>query len=373
MTRVDRVLVAAEPGLIEVVEETVPDLLEDGAFRVQTLYSGLSAGTELSFFRGTNPFLTACWDSELGLFRTGTTATGYPVRKLGYMQVGTITESRSPGHAEGAVVAMTYGHRAGHTADPLTERVVAVPADLDPLLGIYAAHMGPICANGLLHAAAELHGTDVRGLGDGVRGRRVVVTGAGVVGLLTALFARHHGAAEVVVVEPAAYRAAAASALGFEVLDPGAGDIAIELKTRWRNGAGDHGADLVFQCRGQTATLAVALRLLRPQGAVVDLAFYPDGADAVRLGEEFHHNGLTIRCAQIGRVPRGTAHLWDRERLSAETIELLRAEGAAIRAHLITDLVPLEKAPALLDDISNHRRDVIQAVFTFPGHAPTTH
>jgi threonine dehydrogenase-like Zn-dependent dehydrogenase len=348
--------------------------LDDGTFRVQTLYSGLSAGTELSFFRGTNPFLTASWDSELGLFRAGDAGTGYPVRKLGYMQVGTVTESRAPGVAEGAVVAMTYGHRSGHVGDPLTERVVAVPADVDPLLGIYAAHMGPICANGLLHAAAELHGTDVRGLGDGVRGRRVVVTGAGVVGLLTALFARHHGAAEVVLVDSSPHRTAAATALGFDVLDPGpdagpdadaAADLAVELKTRWRNGSGDHGADLVFQCRGQTASLATALRLLRPQGAVIDLAFYPDGAETVRLGEEFHHNGLTIRCAQIGRVPRGTAHLWNRERLSFETIELLRAQGAAIKAHLITDLVPVEQAFALLADISDHRRAVIQAVFTF--------
>ena len=56
----------------------------------------------------------------------------------------------------------------------------------------------------------------------------------------------------------------------------------------------------------------LALRSLRPQGTVVDLAFYQGGADAVRLGEEFHHNGLAIRCAQIGRVPRGQAHLWDR-------------------------------------------------------------
>lgn len=365
MTRLDRVLTVPAPGRAEVVEETVPDPLGEGTFRVQTLYSGLSTGTELSFFRGTNPFLTAHWDGELGLFRPGNAGTGYPVRKLGYMQVGTVTESRAPGVAEGAVVAMTYGHRSGHVGDPLTERVVELPTDLDPLLGIYAAHMGPICANGLLHAAAELHGTDVRGLGDGVRGRRVTVTGAGVVGLLTALFARHHGAADVVLVESSTHRTAAASALGFEVLDPDAGDLAVELKTRWRNGAGDHGADLVFQCRGQTTSLGTALRLLRPQGAVIDLAFYPDGAAAVRLGEEFHHNGLTIRCAQIGRTPRGTGHLWNRERLSFETIELLRTEGAAIRAHLITDLVPLDQAPALLADISDHRREVIQAVFTF--------
>ena len=53
---------------------------------------------------------------------------------------------------------------------------------------------------------------------------------------------------------------------------------------------------------------------------MVDLAFYQGGAPDLALGEEFHHNGLTIRCAQIGRVPRGTAHLWDRRRLAAETV-----------------------------------------------------
>ena len=50
---------------------------------------------------------------------------------------------------------MAYGHRTGYAADPLRDRFVALPADLDPLLGIYVAHMGPICANGLLHAAAD--------------------------------------------------------------------------------------------------------------------------------------------------------------------------------------------------------------------------
>ena len=62
---------------------------------------------------------------------------------------------------------MTYGHRTGYTGDPVADRVVPLPDDLDPLLGIYVAHMGPICANGLLHAAADLYGTDVRSLGDG--------------------------------------------------------------------------------------------------------------------------------------------------------------------------------------------------------------
>ena len=49
--------------------------------------------------------------------------------------------------------------------------------------------MGRSCANGLLHAEADQVGQDVRSLGDGVRGRNVLVIGAGVVGQLTGLLA----------------------------------------------------------------------------------------------------------------------------------------------------------------------------------------
>jgi hypothetical protein len=53
----------------------------------------------------------------------------------------------------------------------------------------------------------------------------------------------------------------------------------------------------------------------------------------------------------------------DRNRLSAETIELLRAHGEAIRREIVTDVVPLAAAPQLLDDLAARRREVIQAVF----------
>ncbi|MGC4806328.1 zinc-dependent alcohol dehydrogenase [Micromonospora sp. DT233] len=357
----DRVVVVSGPGRVELVESDAGELRE-GMFRVETLYSGVSAGTELSFVKGTNPYLNVTFDAALGLFRPGEASTPYPVRRLGYMQVGRVVESRTPAIAVGTVGAMTYGHRTSYVADPVAERFVPLPDDLDPLLGIYVAHMGPICANGLLHAAADLCGTDVRSLGDGVRGRRVAVVGSGVVALLTALFAKRHGAASVVVLDPTPQRRAVAEALGLETLDPEGDDPAVVLKTRWNHAAGDRGADVVFQCRGQAWALQLALRLLRPQGTVIDLAFYQGGADAVRLGEEFHHNGLSLRCAQIGRVPRGLAPTWDRERLSAETIDLLRAHGDAIRKHLVSSVVPFDQAPALFTDLAQRRRQELQVV-----------
>jgi Zinc-binding dehydrogenase len=361
----DLALVVERPGQAAVR----PVARTEGPVAVRTLFSGLSAGTELSFLTGTNPALTSSFDPELGLFRTDRPGAGYPVDRLGYMEVARVVDIADDapaglGLAVDDTVAMTYGHRTGYRADPVRDRIVPVPTDLDPLLGIYVAHMGPICANGLLHAAVEEVGRDVRSLGDGVRGRRVAVVGGGVVGLLTGLLARHHGAEEVVVVDPTPLRREAAENLGLHALDPDAGDVAVALKSRWRRGPGDRGADLVFQCRGRCAALALALRLLRPQGTVIDLAFYTDDGAALRLGAEFHHNGLGVRTAQIGRVPRGTAHAWDRERLSAETIALLRAHGAAVRQHVITDVVPLAEGPALLADLAARRRHVIQAVLT---------
>ena len=64
-------------------------------------------------------------------------------------------------------------------------------------------------------------------------------------------------------------------------------------------------------------------------------------------------------------MPRDLTHTWDRERLSAETIDLLRADGAAIREHVITAVVPFEDAPALFADLAARRRHELQAVLAF--------
>ena len=353
-----------ERGRAEVVSyEEEPPL--DGQFRVDTLFTGLSAGTELTLLKGTNPYLHSSWDAERGVFRPGTPSRAYPIQALGYMEVARVVDSRTPRVADGDVVATTYGHRTGHVVDPRAVPMTVLPPSLDPLLGVYVAQMGPICANGLLHAAADVAGPGPRlELSDGVRDRRVLVTGGGVVGLLTGLFARAHGAAEVAIADPDPQRLAAAAGLGLTPL----ADVEPEAvwrwcAERWRHGPADVGADVVFQCRGQAAVLATALRAVRPQGTVIDLAFYQGGAPELRLGEEFHHKGVSIRCAQIGRVPRGLQSTWDRARLSAETLDLLTSYGEAVRRQVITDVVPFEQGPQLMMDVAERRRSTIQAVF----------
>jgi NADPH:quinone reductase-like Zn-dependent oxidoreductase len=357
-----RSLGIAAPGEAALFE-LEPEPLPTGGFRVETLFSGLSAGTELTLFKGTSPELESSFDPEWAVFRAGTPAKAFPVRVTGYMESARVVESDTPAVRPGDLVGMSYGHKTAHAAHPDRDVFVPAPAALDPVLAIYLAQMGPICANGLLHAAADvMPGARVEDLGDGVRDRRVLVVGAGVVGLLTALLAAEHGAAEVAVADPSPRRLAAAAALGLTPVDEREEPGWRFCKARWSDGR-DRGADLVLQCRGQAASLQAALRAVRPRGTVIDLAFYQGGAAELRLGEEFHHNGLTLRCAQIGNLPRGSEDAWDRTRLATETAALLERRGAEIRAALITDIVPLTDAPSLIAGVAARRREVIQAVF----------
>ena len=334
----------------------------EGQVRLDAIYSGFSAGTELTFLKDTNLYLRSHWDTERGLFVDGEPSARFPVPFLGYMEVGRIGHSRAEGFDTGDVVAASYGHKSGHTADPFHEMLVGMPEGIDPILGVFVAQMGPIAANGILHADAEIFGTDVRRLGESLAGRTAVVFGGGTVGLLTALFAQAAGA-EIIVAEPSAWRRAKAEALGLTAMTET--QAWQHAKARWHHGAQDRGADFVFQTRARSESLHDALRTLRPQGTVIDLAFYQGGADRTRLGEEFHHNGLSLRCAQIGRVPRGLAHLWDRPRLSAETLMLLKRHGEAIRREMITHIVPIDEAPSFLSHLISDRPEFLQIVFDF--------
>jgi hypothetical protein len=45
-------------------------------------------------------------------------------------------------------------------------------------------------------------------------------------------------------------------------------------------------------------------------------------------------------------------------------VALLRACGGEVREHLVTDVLPLEEAPALMREVAGHRRHVLSVVFT---------
>ena len=334
-----------------------------GQVRIDTTYTGLSAGTELTFLKNTNPYLFSSWNSDAGVFRDGEPAMRYPVPFLGYMETGRVIDAQAEGFHVGQLVAGMWGHKTSHIADPTCDLLIPLDDDFDPILGIFVGQMGPIAANAILYADALAHGRNPVAFGSGLQGRRVLVWGGGTVGLMTALFARAGGAEQVILVEPSQFRRHVASKLGLEAMTE---DDAWQHAKSWGS-TGNRGADLVFQTRAHGMSLHLALRSLRPQGSIIDLAFYQGGIPEIRLGEEFHHNSLSIIAAQIGRVPAGLADTWNRKRLSEETLRLLAQDGAAIRAAMITHVVPFDEAPAFLSHLIEHRPEFLQIVFEVPS------
>ena len=92
--------------LVELTEPRVVGLREYptpepgvGEVRVQTMYSGISAGTELTIYRGTNPYLDKQWDPRTALFLpgsrflSGSSTFSYPVDAWGYSRWARSTPS----------------------------------------------------------------------------------------------------------------------------------------------------------------------------------------------------------------------------------------------------------------------------------------
>ena len=100
------------------------------------------------------------------------------------------------------------------------------------------------------------------------------------------------------------------------------------------------GRDLVFHASATADGLALALRLLRPEGEVIDLSWYGDAPVRLPLGEGFHSGRLTIRSSQVGAVapspPRPPQHAptgwrWPSTLLRDEAFDALLSGESTLR------------------------------------------
>lgn len=105
-------------------------------------------------------------------------------------------------------------------------------------------------------------------------GERVLILGAGPIGLLVAFWARRYGARDVIVADINRHqedRAAAIGATGFALSGPGLAD---EFRTLTGGSP-----DIVFECVGKRGLIDFACRLVRTHGTVVGVGLCVGGDD----------------------------------------------------------------------------------------------
>jgi len=319
--------------------------------RLKTLFSGVSAGTELSQYRGTNPFMHRRFNEGLRLFQAAEAPSWpYPVRNLGYEEVGEVVElgRAVEGVAKGDRVFGTWGHRTHHVAPAEYVRDRLMPMGADPRIGIFS-HIGAVALNGV-------HDAQIR-IGD-----TVAVFGLGVPGQIVVQAARASGA-RVIGVDPDSDRRAIARRHGaFETLDPTSGEVAEVIKAM----TDGRGADVCIEVSGAPSALAEAIRAVAYSARVVAMGFFQGEARGLRLGEEFHHNRIQLICSQISGVDPAASYRWSKPRLW-RTAVMLQHEGVLDLTPLITHTASFADAPGLFARLDKGEPGLLQAVLEFPA------
>lgn len=346
-----RVVRFTSPRHAEVVD------LEDALVRsdevcLDTLYSGISAGTELTAYRGSNPYLNSEWDATRRLFVPGDATHAYPLDGWGYEEVGVVREVGADVDETlvGQLVWGAWGHRSSvvRKAEWVLPRVL--PKESQPLAGVFAK-IGAIALNAILDADIHV-------------GETVAVFGAGVPGQIVAQLARLNGA-RVIVVDLDERRRDLALELGAsQVLDPTQEDVAAAVRAVTDN----RGADVVIEMSGSYHALHEAVRAAAYSSRVVIGGFFQGPATPVRLGEEFHHNRISVIGSQISGVAPALQHRWDELRMSRTVLDLER-RGQLRLIDLITHTFAADDAPSAFEMLDLSVEPALQVVLDYRGQA----
>ncbi len=245
------------PGRGELRAEVLPDPGPDDVL-VRALASGVSRGTEALIFAGRVPA------GQFAAMRAPLMAGTFPFPvKYGYSVVG----ERDSGER----VFVLHPHQ---------DRFVAPRAMCVPVPEAISTHRAVLAANmetalNLLWDAAPL------------AGERVLVIGAGVVGLLAASLLARVPATQVTVVDVDPRRAALAERFGCRFALPEAAPAEQEL---------------IVHAAASEAGLRLALDRAGFEGRIIEASWYGDAAPTVPLGESFHARRLRLIATQVGAV-----------------------------------------------------------------------
>ncbi|WP_300073951.1 zinc-binding alcohol dehydrogenase [uncultured Ruegeria sp.] len=237
---------------------------------VDTLFSGISRGTERLVFQGKVPLTEH--ETMRAPFQEG--EFSFPV-KYGYSAVGRIASAQRSGET----VFALYPHQT-RFAVPATALTI-VPKNVPPQRAVLAANM---------ETALTISWDANISIGD-----RVVVIGAGVLGMLVAYLAARIAGTEVTLVDTNPARKELAEQFGCSFANP---DKTLP------------DADLVIHTSANPAGLKTAIDVAGIEATIVEASWYGTRDVCAPLGGRFHQRRLRLVSSQVGRIPARQAARW---------------------------------------------------------------
>lgn len=304
---------------------------------VETRVSAINRGTELLLYRGEVP-------TELPADETIDALGGdfsFPLR-YGYAAVGEITATGQAidGDRIGQRVFAFNPHESRFPTQP--DALVPVPDDVaDETAALLPA----------VETATSL-------VLDGRPrvGERIVVFGAGSIGLCTIGVLSAFPLDRLIAVDPIADRRERALEMGAdETLTPD------ELPTATAN-EGLDGVDLVYELSGRPAVLDDAISVAGYDSRVIVGSWYGIKQAPLDLGTSFHRDRITIESSQVSTLSPECRGRWTKERRIDTAFDHLRSLPVE---SLITHRVPFTDAPSAYRLLDERTETPLQVLFTY--------
>ena len=334
--------------------------LQPGEARLRSLLSGISHGTELSLYRGTSAFTDRVFDRGLRAFVTpaGGHRVGVPgdarlrdgergrrgrARTSRRSSVGDLVHTGTP-HQEETVLDVAESLAATYplVVLPTAERIGARPVHLPAGGGAAGrARRGAQARRRGQRARDGCHRADGRSRCASSRASRTCTPST-----------------------PTRGAAPSPRSSGPRTCSTRRVDESIGLQVRDRNHG--RGVDVAIDVSGSDRGLQGALAAAGLGATVVAAGFYQGGAANLRLGEEFHHNRLSL-IASIGGwgTPNRHAPLWDRRRVldvaTAAPLHRPRVRRRPARAAPF----PFDSAPEAYAWLDEHPQEAVKVALEY--------
>lgn len=326
-------LYANEPGKC-MLREYDDGPIPAGKLRVRVDFGAPKHGTELTHFRGQDPFMDSRFDEELQLFLPDSEATARPFgMRPGNMWVGKIIELGA------GVEGFSIGQRiAGYGPLRNTQTLSAGAALLMPEKMTWKQ---AVCYDPTQFALGGIRDGHVR------CGDNVAVFGLGAIGLIAAQLAKLSGAAKVIAVDPIECRRKAALENGADyALDPSSSDAGLEIKRLTDR----RGADVILETSGSYSALQEAIRGVAYAGNIAVVGWYKECKGVLNLGKEAHFNQPNIFISRACSDPNRDYPRWDFKRICKSSWELL-ASGALLCENIVDPVVKFADCAAAYENI----------------------
>ncbi len=337
------VLYFTGPGLLEIREEPLPSP-PPGKVLVKTLFSAISAGSELLAYRGLCP-------PDLPLDQSIPSLRGkcaFPM-KYGYSLVGKVAALGSgvPGEWEDRTVFSFHPHESSFIA--AVDELLPLPAGISPEEALFLPN---------LETAVNLV-MDGRPL----IGEKAVVFGQGVVGLLTTAVLGMHPLARLLAADRHRLRRETSLQFGasaaFDASDP---DLAAAIMDGLGKEKGREGADLTFEISGAPEALEQAISVTGFHGRIVIGSWYGVKPVRLNLGGAFHRSRIRLIDSQVSTINPEFSGRWTKARRTALVWSLLKKTDPA---RLITRRFPFADAREAYDFLDRRPERCLQVIFQY--------